>query len=330
MTNALISPAVGTVMMAVSTAAAVRSVKKVSEEGLGENKIPLMGVAGAMVFAAQMVNYPIPVAGSSGHFVGGLFLSILLGPHAAFLTILSILSVQAMFFADGGLLALGCNIFNMGFLACFVAYPLIYKPVEKRFCKSGKFLGALLASVAALELGAFAVATQTLLSGRVELPFGAFLSAMMPVYLPIGIGEGIITAAVVALLSKVSNKAEGAQTGSGSRRILAYLGTLAAITGIFFSWFASSSPDGLEWSVFQIVGNTEISQTSTLGEALSDLQSRISFLPYYGFKFTENTTSILSYVGTSLSIAAGEILTIALTYAFGFMAKRSGGRQSIR
>ena len=74
-----------------------------------------MGVLGAFIFAAQMINFTIPATGSSGHLGGGLILTILLGPYAAFLTIASVLMVQALFFADGGLLALGCNIFNLGF-----------------------------------------------------------------------------------------------------------------------------------------------------------------------------------------------------------------------
>ena len=88
-----------------------------------------MGVAGAFVFAAQMLNFAIPGTGSSGHLGGALLLAILLGPEAAFLVMASILAVQALFFADGGLLALGCNIFNLGFFPAFVAYPLVYRRI---------------------------------------------------------------------------------------------------------------------------------------------------------------------------------------------------------
>ena len=104
------------------------SARKVREE-LDESKIPLMGVAGAFVFAAQMLNFTIPGTGSSGHLGGALILAILLGPEAAFLVMASVLTVQALFFADGGLLALGCNIFNLGFFPAFVAYPLVYRRI---------------------------------------------------------------------------------------------------------------------------------------------------------------------------------------------------------
>ena len=88
-----------------------------------------MGVLGAFIFAAQMINFTIPATGSSGHLGGGMILSILLGPYAAFLVMASVLVVQALFFGDGGLLALGCNIFNLGFWPCFIVYPLIYKKI---------------------------------------------------------------------------------------------------------------------------------------------------------------------------------------------------------
>ena len=108
MADALLSPAVGGTMWAASALSIAYSSKKLRSEA-DDRKVPLMGVLGAFVFAAQMINFTIPATGSSGHLGGGLLLAILLGPHAAFLTIASVLVVQALFFADGGLLALGCK-----------------------------------------------------------------------------------------------------------------------------------------------------------------------------------------------------------------------------
>jgi len=122
MADALISPAVGGVMLVATAGLTVYSARKLKEE-IDDRKIPLMGVLGALVFAAQMINFTIPGTGSSGHLGGAMLLAVLLGPYAAFLTMASILTIQALFFADGGLLALGCNIFNMGFFPCFVAFP---------------------------------------------------------------------------------------------------------------------------------------------------------------------------------------------------------------
>ena len=131
MADALLSPTVGTAMWGLTAGAIALSSRKVSRL-LDDSRIPLMGVMGAFIFAVQMINFTIPGTGSSGHLGGGLMLAILLGPHAAFLTMASVLIVQALFFADGGLLALGCNIFNLGIFPCFIAYPFIYRRIVGR------------------------------------------------------------------------------------------------------------------------------------------------------------------------------------------------------
>jgi len=102
MADALISPAVGGAAWAATAGLTVYSARKLKQE-MDDRKLPLMGVLGAFVFAAQMINFTIPATGSSGHLGGGMMLAILLGPYAAFLTMASILTVQALFFADGGL-----------------------------------------------------------------------------------------------------------------------------------------------------------------------------------------------------------------------------------
>ncbi|HYE68582.1 MAG TPA: energy-coupling factor ABC transporter permease, partial [Anaerovoracaceae bacterium] len=194
MADALITPVVGGVLMAASAGAIGSSVKKVKEE-LDDKKVPLMGVMGAFVFAGQMINFTIPATGSSGHIGGGILLAALLGPYAAFLVLSAVIIIQALFFADGGLLALGCNIINMGFFACFVAYPLLYKQIiKKTFTPKRITIGAILAVVAGLQLGAFSVVLETLISGVTELPFVSFLLLMQPIHLVIGLIEGIATA----------------------------------------------------------------------------------------------------------------------------------------
>ena len=120
MADALISPAVGGTAWAAAAGLIGYSSRKL-RDGMDDRQIPLMAVLGAFIFAAQMINFTIPATGSSGHLGGGLILAILLGPYAGFLTLASVLVIQALFFADGGLLALGCNILNLGFFPCFVA-----------------------------------------------------------------------------------------------------------------------------------------------------------------------------------------------------------------
>src|SRR5512136_1962273 len=128
MADALLSPAVGGGMWAATAATLAFSARKVTRE-IDDRKVPLMGVLGAFIFAAQMINFTIPGTGSSGHIGGGMILAVLLGPYAAFLVTASVLTVQALFFADGGLLALGCNIFNLGFFPAFIAYAFVFKPL---------------------------------------------------------------------------------------------------------------------------------------------------------------------------------------------------------
>ena len=128
MADALISPAAAGMMYACSGLAGAYSIKKVRLE-TDPKKVPVMGVMGAFVFAAQMINFTIPGTGSSGHLCGGMLLTALLGPYAAFLTMIGVLLIQCLLFADGGLLALGANIWNMAFYGCFLGYFLIWRPI---------------------------------------------------------------------------------------------------------------------------------------------------------------------------------------------------------
>jgi cobalt/nickel transport system permease protein len=132
MADALLSPAVGAAMTVVSVAAIGYAVKQVAGDNLDEKKIPMMGVMGALIFAGQMINFTIPGTGSSGHIGGGILLAALLGPFPALLTLASVLLIQCLFFADGGLLAYGANVFNMGVVACLLAYPFVFKPLVKK------------------------------------------------------------------------------------------------------------------------------------------------------------------------------------------------------
>ena len=109
---------------------------------------------------------------------------ILLGPHAAFLTLSSVLTVQALFFADGGLLALDCNICNLGFFPCFIAYPFIYKKIVKDKPDPRRLaIGSILAAVIGLQLGSLGIVLQTHLSGIAALSLFSFLVIMQPIHL---------------------------------------------------------------------------------------------------------------------------------------------------
>jgi cobalt/nickel transport system permease protein len=265
MSDALLSPAVGGVMTAVSAGAIGFAVKKIAGNNFDEKKIPLMGVMGAFVFAGQMINFTIPMTGSSGHIGGGILLAALLGPFPALLTLASVLLIQCLFFADGGLLSLGSNVFNMGVCSCFFAYTLIFKPLVKTGLSATKItLASGTAVIVGLQAGAFAVVLETLLSGVTELPFGAFVLLMQPIHLAIGIVEGLVTAAVLVYVYRVrpevlesSLRGEKIAKSVPVKKVLLTFGILAVVVSFVLSRFASEYPDGLEWSLINIVGNAE-------------------------------------------------------------------------
>ncbi len=314
MADALISPAVGGTMWAASAGLAAWSAHKLKKE-MSETKTPMMGVLAAFVFAAQMINFTIPGTGSSGHLAGGLILAILLGPYAAFLAMFSILTVQALFFADGGLLALGCNVFNMGFWACFVAYPLIFRKIAGDRPGRGRLIaGATLAGVVALQLGAFGVVLETLFSGISELPFGTFVLLMQPIHLAIGIVEGLVTAALVAFVWKArpelvapAASADPAVRPASVRPVLATFAVLALVTGGFLSWFASAHPDGLEWSMGRTSGKEELeAPAGGVHGKLAALQEKTAFLPDYDFKSGDNAAAEAASPGQPAPAEANE------------------------
>lgn len=288
MADALISPAVGATMWVAATGVASYSIKKIQTD-LDDKKVPLMGVMGAFVFAAQMINFSIPITGSSGHLGGGMLLAILLGPYAGFLTMVSILTIQALFFADGGLLALGCNIINMGFFTCFVVYSLVYKKVvAKGYTPKRIFWGSMISAILGLQLGAFGVVLETLFSGKTELPFNTFVLLMQPIHLGIGIVEGFVVAAIVSFIWKtqpeiIERSAAGQAYGNISmKKIFTGLIIVTLITGGILSWFASSSPDGLEWSMLKTAGTSKLKVSEPIHEKFSQIQSITAFLPDYG------------------------------------------------
>jgi len=344
MADALISPAVGGTMWIVSAGLIAYCARKLKQT-MRDNLVPLMGVLGAFIFASQMINFSIPATGSSGHLGGGLILSVLLGPHAAFIVIASVLTVQALFFADGGLLALGCNIFNLGFFPAFIAYPFIYRPL----IRGGRgairaLIAALVAAVVGLQLGPFSVVLETKASGISELPFSTFVLLMLPIHLAIGIVEGLATAAVVAFVARARPEvldAEPASAGAvtGLRSVLIGLAMAALVIGGAVSWFASTHPDGLEWAIAKVTGKEEVAGSSEgIRGKLAEFQGKTSFLPDYGFKADEEKEVIAASAspagpedvgpewpavtaGTSVSGIVGGLITLGLVCLAGFALK---------
>ncbi|MEW6033905.1 MAG: cobalt transporter CbiM [Chloroflexota bacterium] len=185
---------------AVSAAAVVVASKR-ARQRLGERHVPLIGVMAAFIFAAQMLNFPV-AGGTSGHFLGAALAAILLGPWAGVLIMSAVLLVQSLVFQDGGLLALGANILNMGVIASFVAY-YTFRGVAALTgeSKRGRLAATFVASWLAVVLASLACALELAVSGT--SPLRLVVPAMGGVHALIGIGEGIITTSVVALLAGV-------------------------------------------------------------------------------------------------------------------------------
>jgi len=328
MADALLSPSVGGVMIAAGAASVVYSAVKIKKDELGEKKLPVMAVAGAFVFAAQMINFTIPATGSSGHIGGGILLASMLGGFPALLTLAAVLIIQCLFFADGGLLALGCNVFNIGVIPCLLAYPLIYKPIMKKgFSYKRIMLASIVSVVVGLQLGAFAVVLQTLASGVTELPFGTFLVMMQPIHLAIGVVEGIVTAAILSFVYRMRPEImESTVSGTPIKKSTSVKGVVAAliiaavVAGGALSWFASQNPDGLEWAIFKTAGTAELEAEGDVFDAAAEAQQKTAFMPDYDYATAgENGSS----TGTGVAGIVGGTMTFALAGLAGLLISKA-------
>ena len=342
MADALLTPAVAGVMYAASAVVAGASIVELHKEEKQDltsaaKKLPTMAVMSALVFAGQMINYTIPGTGSSGHLCGGLLLTSVLGPWAGFLSMIVILTIQCLFFADGGLLALGANVWNMALYGCFVGYFLIYRPLMRSRCFARRgeraanrlkiTLASVLGCVLTLQLGAFSVVLETTLSGITDLPFGAFCAIMQPIHLAIGLIEGLITAAVLLFLYEARPellrdvRMSGETTGKVSfKGTIAVIAIAAVLVGGGLSLLASGNPDGLEWSLF---GNSDAGYTQNMGldedsygvqssaaDKAGTVQEKTAFLPDYSFAGSDSAagTSVSGIAGAAIVAAAAALI----------------------
>ena len=312
MSDTLISPAVAVATSIVAAALVVVATRKIgrTERHNTTRLVPLMGVMGALVFAAQMLNFAIPATGSSGHIVGGVLLAAVLGEWAGFLTLTSVIIVQCLLFADGGLMTLGCNVLNMAALSCLVAYPLIFKPLIHNHNSPSRWAAAsIVTSITALAMGALAVTIETELSGITALPYGRFLSFMLPIHLLIGIGEGLATAAVIASLRRYRPDLLFDSTEPTARprtQFIAITVVAALLVASVAGTVASSRPDGLEWSIERTTAGVEIAESqSPLHHRAARIQRTTALLPDY-------EASMAGLVGVGATLALGYGLSLLI------------------
>jgi cobalt/nickel transport system permease protein len=281
--------------------AAIRKVRGVLEE----RRVPLMGVMAAFIFAAQMINFPV-AGGTSGHLIGGALAAIALGPWPAMLVMAAVVGTQALLFQDGGLLALGANVLNMGIVPAAIGYGLYRAaaggPRGVRLAVAG---GAAWLSVMGAAL---LTSLQLWLSGASALTL--VVPAMLGVHALIGIGEALITVAALSfILSTRPDLIEGVARAGG--RAWVGVGLALSLAVVLLAPMASADPDGLE-RVAEELGFIELAQDAPY-----------ALLPDYTVPGIEDPT-----VSTIVAGALGVLVVVAVVAAVARAARRAADAPS--
>lgn len=274
-----------------------------SKDAFGVRRAPVLGLTTAFIFAAQMINFPV-AGGTSGHLLGGALAAIVLGsPWAGALCIATVLIIQAVLFADGGITALGANIFNMAFIGVWVGWSLT-QTIHRLFggSKSRLPLAAGIAAAVSVVLAAITAALQLGISGTANL--GVILPAMTGVHILIGVGEGLITGSVLAYLVKAR---PDLLPGSDEQQIRSWVVPVVSILLIagLLSLFASAWPDGLE-KVAEDTGFIDLAE-----------KVRISVpTPFVDYTFNNNEG-----IGTSIAGILGSIVCFGVAWGIAQVVK---------
>ncbi|MFC1675557.1 energy-coupling factor ABC transporter permease [Planctomycetota bacterium] len=299
MANELLSVPVAAGTLAIA-AGGLGIICRKARQAITSDKIALMGIMGAFVFAAQMVQFQLPaMPGTSGHMVGAVLLAIILGPHAGAIVISSVVIIQCLIFQDGGLLALGCNIINMGLVPSYLGYFLYKSFTAGPFSNLRTYIGVMLASIIALEVGAILVPIEAALSGVLIVPFSTLLITMLGVHFLVGVVEGLITVAVLGYIQQVRPDIVGkslvGKVRLSRKTVLATLLGFTVITAAGLSLLACGFPDGLEWSYLERPDQPDfesmVSNENSTIAMTDDFQTKYSPLPDYSIK-TSGTGSL--------------------------------------
>ena len=302
--DGFLSPVVAILCWVITIVVVAIAIRKTSH-ALGQKQIPLMGIMAAFIFAAQMINFPV-AGGTSGHLLGGALAAIVLGPWPAVLVMTAVIAVQGLLLQDGGLLAMGANILNMGILTAAVGYGL-YRLVANR--GNGIKLGtAGLAAWLSVMTSALATSLQLWLSGTSRLDI--VVPAMLFVHALIGIGETLITVAALAFIMKVRPDLLGSESVSSKGGIgWVVVGILIALAVVVISPLASADPDGLE-RVAEDMGFIAAAQASPF-----------NILPDYTVPFLGETP-----VSTILAGIIGMLVVLGIIYLLGRALRAPAGK----
>jgi cobalt/nickel transport system permease protein len=317
MANELLSlpVAAGTLTLA---AGALGGVCRKLSKTLDTERLSLMGVLAAFVFAAQMINIPLPgLPGTSGHMIGAVLLAILLGPHAGALAISSVVIIQCLLFQDGGLLALGCNLINLALIPTYLGYALYrsiaaWLPRDRR-----RWIATLTACLITVETGAVLVVLQAGLSGVVTIPLRLFLLTMLGVHFVVGLMEGILTISILGYLQRVRPELCTAENtdapANGTRKLLLTVGICTLLVAGLLSLWASDRPDGLEWSYADRPDQPEfvsvVHNDSAAVAKIDALQEHLAPLPDYSIRRADAAQAAAGW--TSFAGVVGSLITMA-------------------
>jgi len=275
---------------------------------LEPQRVPLIGLTAAFVFAAQMLNFPV-AGGTSGHLIGAVLAAVLLGPSAAVLVISSVLILQCFMFADGGVTALGANIFNMALAAPIVGYG-VYSLISRYAGQSlrGKLFGIAIAAWCSTVAAAIGCAGQLALSGTVS--WAIVFPAMAGVHMLIGMGEAVITVLVIAAIKRTNAELLDGELSvelrPSYREFVGYGLIVSVGLAIFVTPFASSWPDGLEKVASALGFESKAAVTPLLSAPLPD----------YAFPWLTSaaaSTIIAGAIGTMVIFVLAFLLARALT-----------------
>jgi cobalt/nickel transport system permease protein len=275
---------------------------------LPPQRVPLLGLAAAFIFAAQMLNFPV-AGGTSGHLIGAVLAAVLLGPYAGILVITAVLIVQCLLFADGGVTALGANIFNMALIGCIGGW-MVYRPIRKR-CDNlfGAVLASMFAAWCATVAASIACAAELAASRVVD--WSVALPAMAGVHMIIGAGEGLITGLIVAAIGKTRPDLLGLTPSDDTPAPLGALIGIGLVISIglalFVAPFASPWPAGLE----------KVAQTLHFDHVAWEQPALTAPLPEYE---APGVTS--PAIATSLAGLVGTIVMFALAWVTARMVTR--------
>ena len=274
---------------------------------VADKLIALTGMMSALIFVLQMINFPI-AAGTSGHLLGGALAVIVLGPHLGIICISIVVVIQSLLFADGGLSALGINVFNMAIVTSLVGWLLITS-WKKLFGEANVSIisGSIVAGLLSVIFSSIAFVFEYALGGTVAVPLSSVLLAMLSTHLLIGLGEGIITALIVSLLLRVRSDLVYVKTNehiSNNTSSIYGLFILLLLCFTLITPYASSSPDGLE----SVAENFGFLETDGL----------VLFLNDYGISGLNN-----SFLSTIISAVLGIVVVVGISNVFLKFQKRT-------